>query len=704
MERMLLWLAGGLALGNAAGVLFSGNWLLLGMLAGLFGAALLSRQARWRRGVLLLAGLAVGLAAVWYQAQTLVQPLWALAEQEVLLEGRVEDCDPMDYGSRYRIAGTVTDPAGQCFPVRLTVYSYVEPQAEMGQQVSGTVTLTPAEHASEFGRGNFVRGLARKGFDQVSPAKGLWGGALRLKKTLLDTAQSLYTPVARGMVRSVLLNDRQELDWELQEVLQNAGAAHLLAVSGLHVSLLFAGVGLLLRRGLRLGPKSAAAASLPVLGGYVLLTGSSASILRAGIMSGCRSGAQLLDMEYDGLCAWSLAGIVLLAGQPYRILDAGFQLSMAATGGILFFAPTVLRLWDRLLPAWLARWEESWWQRQLRDSFCISLCATAGVAPVLLCRMGYLSPYSFLSTMLALWALPALFVCGGLSLALGSVPALAGLAGPFVWGAELAARWILLAARWVSMLPGSAWYSDSWVLFGCCVALLVLLALLTRCPGKRRAGALCLGWLLVCSAALGAESYLTRGVLKVSRTEEAVILTQDGQGAFFGNLSDQYQLQTVRRRLKSAGVTQLALCLATEGGWEESEYLDQLLREFPARQCLVPGRGPYLPFVRQACPSTEILGEEARVLPLWGEWSLTTAVLDGERAFLLEDAASGKKLLKTGAKYDIIIKDSAGRQAFLFGEEALFDGAVRIRLPDQSPSAWIQSTPAAGTGEEETTP
>ena len=48
--------------------------------------------------------------------------------------------------------------------------------------------------------------------------------------------------------------------------------------------------------------------------------------------------------------------------------------------------------------------------------------------------------------------------------------------------------------------------------------------------------------------------------------------------------------------------------------------------------------------------------------------------------------------------------NGAGRQAFLFGEEALFDGAVRIRLPDQSPSAWIQSTPAAGTGEEETMP
>lgn len=704
MERMLLWMAAGTALGAVASVLLPGSWLLPGIAAGLCIAALLASRARWRRWVLLLTGIVLQLAAFWYQGQTLVQPLWALAEQEVQLEGRVEDCVPMDYGSRYRVAGTVTTAEGRQFPVRMTVYSYEEPQSEMGQQVSGTVTLTPAEHASEFGRGNFVRGLAREGFAQVEEAGGLWAGALRLKETLLATAQRLYTPVARGMVRSILLNDRQELDQELQEVLQNAGAAHILAVSGLHVSLLFAGVGLILRRVLHMGPKSAAAASLPVLGGYLLLTGSSASILRAGIMSGCRSGAQLLDMEYDGLCAWSLAGMVLLLNQPYRILDAGFQLSMAATGGILFFAPAVLRAWDRLLPAWLARWEDRWWQRQLRDSFCISLCATAGVAPVLLCRMGYLSPYSFLSTMLALWGLPVLFVCGGLSLALGSVPALAGLATPFVWGAEFASRWILLAARWVSMLPGSAWYSDSWVLFGCCIGLLGVLCALNRRPGPRRMAALLLGWLLVSGVALGAEAYVSRGVLKVSFTEEAVVLTQDGQGAVIGNLSDSYQLQTVRRRLKSAGVRELSLCLATEDGWEESQCLDELLREFPARQCLVPGEGPYLAFVRQACPQVQALGEQAQSIHLWGGWTLTTGVLDGERAFLLEDAPSGKKLLKTSAEYGIIIKDNAGRYAFLFGEEELPSGAVRIRLPDQSLSAWIQSTPVAGPGEEKPKP
>ena len=65
MERMLLWMAAGTALGAVASVLLPGSWLLPGIAAGLCGADLLVSRARWRRWVLLLTGIVLQLAAFW---------------------------------------------------------------------------------------------------------------------------------------------------------------------------------------------------------------------------------------------------------------------------------------------------------------------------------------------------------------------------------------------------------------------------------------------------------------------------------------------------------------------------------------------------------------------------------------------------------------------------------------------------------------
>lgn len=149
--------------------------------------------------------------------------------------------------------------------------------------------------------------------------------AERLKLLAGETDGSIFA--------AMLLGDRTGMPEEIRELYQKNGIAHLLAVSGLHLSLVsMAAYGLLRKAGAGYG-KSAVAGSLILLI-YSVLTGASPSVIRAFIMTLCGFLAAYLGRTYDLLSAMGLSALMLLWHSPYLIDQAGVQLSFAAIGGI----------------------------------------------------------------------------------------------------------------------------------------------------------------------------------------------------------------------------------------------------------------------------------------------------------------------------------------------------------------------------------
>ena len=162
----------------------------------------------------------------------------------------------------------------------------------------------------------------------------------RLEKLLGDLSEncsrrleSFFPEEDAGILKAMLLGNRNDMEDGMKQLYRSAGISHLLAVSGLHVSMIGMGAFRLLRKTgapLRL---SAAAAAL-LTGGYCLFTGASASAVRAAFMMILGFLAIPAGRRKDGAVSLSLAAAVLLFVQPYLILQSGFQLSFTAMAGV----------------------------------------------------------------------------------------------------------------------------------------------------------------------------------------------------------------------------------------------------------------------------------------------------------------------------------------------------------------------------------
>ncbi|MCB1054454.1 MAG: DNA internalization-related competence protein ComEC/Rec2 [Acidobacteria bacterium] len=169
----------------------------------------------------------------------------------------------------------------------------------------------------------------------------------RVAKALDDAGDGLGTAFCRALV----LGDASRLPDDLVRALRRLGVGHVLAVSGLHVAAVAALALLVLSwvpHRIRLP-----LALLPVAG-YVLLVGPRPSLLRAAVMA--LAAVLALSSKRPPVAANALGcfviGSLLLA--PPLVLDVGFQLTVAATGGLVLLAPGLERRWRRL-PALLAR-------------------------------------------------------------------------------------------------------------------------------------------------------------------------------------------------------------------------------------------------------------------------------------------------------------------------------------------------------------
>lgn len=276
----------------------------------------------------------------------------------------------------------------------------------------------------------------------------------QLRQHIGGIVDELFPDWQGGYMKGLIIGLTDDLLPEKYDQFTSLGMTHILAISGSHVainiSLIF---GLL--RVLRVTKERAFMIVFWLLPLYVLLTGFTPSVIRAGLMT--MLGIYLLrkGLFKDGLNILGAVAIAMLLWQPYYLLNISFQLSFAVTAGIMIFTP--------LLKPYLL-----WIPASIRSGIAITLAAEMVSFPL---TLYYFNQYSLLSMVANLVLVPVISAvtlpAGTMSLLLGSVWIPLGKVLAYV------IEWINIATfsitKWLSELSGFMTYWKSppllWILF-----------------------------------------------------------------------------------------------------------------------------------------------------------------------------------------------------------------------------------------------
>ena len=217
-----------------------------------------------------------------------------------------------------------------------------------GMAITATATVVPLSEAA--GDGYDATALLGDGYrlalrseserevtmnTEYSPTLAVTAGRIR---RALAARLELLTKEGGGLPAALLLGERGHLDDAIRRDFARAGSSHLLAISGLHMTLLFgmlAGLLTLLRLPKRLRAWILGAA----VAVYLILLGFPPSATRAAIMLGMTYLSCLLSSRPDPLTSLSLSGALILLITPFTVADGGFWMSYLATLGILAVMP-----------------------------------------------------------------------------------------------------------------------------------------------------------------------------------------------------------------------------------------------------------------------------------------------------------------------------------------------------------------------------
>ena len=467
-----------------------------------------------------------------------------------------------------------------------------------GHAVEATLTVLSLDEAA--GEGYDAASLTADGYmigllseeeaDVTITDEDAGGLPLRISslRRSLSARLNRLTPEAAGLPAALLLGDRTYLSDSVRRDFSRVGVSHLLAVSGLHVVLLFGMLEGILRL-LRL-PKRGRIVLLSLCAvGYLTLLGFPPSATRAVVMLGAVYLAGLLSARADPLTSLGLAGALILAVTPYAVSDAGFWMSYLATLGLLILMPAVNR---RLSVRSGSPIKKGCFK--LCAGICVGLVAMSFTLPVVASVIGEMGILSPVSTLLLT---P---LCGGvLVLSLLALPFGGSWAGGLLGG--------MAEALCIVMSKLTAWLgAPSWVVVSLKhpivlpIALCMLAGALTltvvRLP-RRNVWLVVLpllaGWIAI-GGVLGGHTLLTRGEMTVtylqpSSLSDMVTLTE-GNRAVICDLSNG-SLTAVSSAVRAAeenGATEIAALMLTHYHSRTAGTLTAILSRETVRALWLP--------------------------------------------------------------------------------------------------------------------
>ncbi len=251
--------------------------------------------------------------------------------------------------------------------------------------------------------------------------------------------EEIADPEDMGILKAVLLGQKSDMDDEIYRLYRQNGLSHLLAISGLHVSVVGMGIWKCLRK-FGMGYVQSGLIAFAVLLCYGSVTGFGPSVVRAVFMMGISFLAGIFGRTYDLPSAMCIPALGLLLRRPYLLTQVSFQLSFLAVGAMFFPGRYLADVWAF---------------RGLRQKIWISLSLQLMTLPVVLTHSFEIPVFGIVLNLVAVPLMAYVLISGILGVVGGFL--LDGLGRCLLGGAH----YILLLYRclclWVQEIPGANW-------------------------------------------------------------------------------------------------------------------------------------------------------------------------------------------------------------------------------------------------------
>jgi competence protein ComEC len=388
----------------------------------------------------------------------------------------------------------------------------------------------------------------------------------------------VFPPREAGLLLGLVLGDDSELEPGMERDFRAAGLSHLLVVSGENVAMILAPV-LAAVALLRLSRWPRFVVGFGTVAFFTVLTGAEPSVLRAGVMAGLALIGVLMGRPRAIASILSAAVLALLVLDPWLIWSVGFQLSVAATAGMVSVASPMAAWWARVAP------------KPLAIAAGASMAAQLGVTPILLTHFGEVPLVTLPANLLAFPLVAPALLLGVLASALGLVWLPMGLAIGAL--ARLPMRGLELIADRLGKAPVGYLTSQEGpfvLIVGSIVVIGLVVWIRTRWRPPRAVIVVAVAALplLVWASALaaGPPSGLMVRFFDVGQGDAALLTTPEGATVLFDGGPDEEQ---VARELAAVGVRRLDLVVASHPHADHIIGLPAVLTRVPVGLLLQPG-------------------------------------------------------------------------------------------------------------------
>lgn len=378
-----------------------------------------------------------------------------------------------------------------------------------------------------------------------------------LRQKIKTILQTCFPSDTAPFAKALLIGDSSDLDYATDTDFKTSGVRHVIAVSGLHVSILFTLLSILTFRKRWL----TALVGFPTLFLFAAVAGFTPSVSRSCIMSALILLALLANKEYDGPTALSFAVLVILTANPLAITSVSFQLSAASVAGIYLFEPGIHKwmvalfgeLKDRKIKAFFVKW--------FTTSVSITLSAMTLTTPLCAYYFGTVSLIGPVTNLLALWVISFIF-CGIMAVCLLFVltPAAAYFLAKII---SIPIRYVLLVAKTMADVPLAAVYTRSPYITAWLIFVYVLLGIFLLSSNRKPKVLTCCASLGLCLALLAswAEPMLDETRFTVLDVGQGQCLLIQTEGKTYmidcGGDSDAKTADIATETLLSQGINKL---------------------------------------------------------------------------------------------------------------------------------------------------
>lgn len=285
--------------------------------------------------------------------------IYDLKENTVIVQGKIYKIENTAFGTNIYLKGVEVENGEKSVSVkRIFVNTEKIPNVKIGNIIKVRGKLRQFEEAAN--KGNFdsrkyylslgFYGKIEAGTIEIinSDYSGIRQGLYELRMEIIERLEKLCSDNngifsiinnKNGIIGAIILGDKTDIDSDIKELYSVLGIAHILAISGLHISFIGMAIYRLLRRRFRF--LFSAAVSIPVVLSFGIMSGFGISTIRAIIMFILKIIGEVLGRKYDAITAISLAGLVLLVQNPFVVCNSGFQMSFGAIIAIVLILPIV---------------------------------------------------------------------------------------------------------------------------------------------------------------------------------------------------------------------------------------------------------------------------------------------------------------------------------------------------------------------------